>query len=185
MKNKHIFIPLFVFLGAGLISLIYSIIDYKAINPALAYSSETIQFDYDGASDGLDPDGNLFNAKAFLTDDVIENALNKSEINKTVDEVRPYIAIENVVPKNIMDQLTTYESILVDTDNDGGRNITSKDYHPVRYRFALYNELDKKLSSSKLNGLLSLWRCASAARGQTSCAPTACRSVTRFSRRRR
>ena len=152
MKNKHIFIPLFVFLGAGLISLIYSIIDYKAINPALAYSSETIQFDYDGASDGLDPDGNLFNAKAFLTDDVIENALNKSEINKTVDEVRPYIAIENVVPKNIMDQLTTYESILVDTDNDGGRNITSKDYHPVRYSFVVYQDLG--VSKGKLNSLV-------------------------------
>ena len=152
MKNKHIFIPLFVFIGAGLLSLIYSIIDYKAINPALAYSSETIQFNYDGAADGLDPDGNPFNATAFLSDDVIEAALTKSEINKTVDEVRPYIAIDNVVPKNILEELTSYETILSDKDNNGGRDITSKDYHPVRYSFVVYQNLG--VSKSKLNALV-------------------------------
>ena len=52
MKNKHIWIPAFVFIGAAVFSLIYSVIDYKAINKVQAYSSETIQFNYDGASDG-------------------------------------------------------------------------------------------------------------------------------------
>ena len=39
MKNKHIFIPLFVFLGAGVVSLIASIIDFTAVNKQLSYSS--------------------------------------------------------------------------------------------------------------------------------------------------
>ena len=152
MKNKHIFIPLFVFIGACVVSLIYSIIDYKAINPALANSSETIQFNYDGAADGLDPDGNPFNARAFLSDDVIEAALAKSEINKSVEDVRPYIAIDNVVPKNILEELTSYETILTDKDNNGGRDITSKDYHPVRYSFVVYQNLG--VSKAKLNKLV-------------------------------
>lgn len=152
MKNKHIFIPLFVFLGAGVVSLIASIIDYTAINPALAYSSETIQFNYDGASDGLDPNGNLFDPVGFLNDEVIENALAKSELTYSVDDVRPYIAMENVVPQNILEEITSYEEILAsDKTNDGGRNITSKDYHPVRYRFVVYHQLDNKLSKAKLN----------------------------------
>lgn len=149
MKNKHIFIPLFVFLGAGVVSLVASIIDYTAVNPALAYSSETIQFNYDGASDGLDPNGNLFDPVGFLNDEVIENALAKSELTYSVDDVRPYIAMENVVPKNILEELTSYEEIL--GDGEGSRNISSKDYHPVRYRFVVYHKLDSKLSKAKLN----------------------------------
>lgn len=149
MKNKHIFIPLFVFLGAGLVSLVASIIDYTAVNPDLAYSAETIQFNYDGASDGLDPNGNLFDPVGFLSDEVIENALAKSNLTYNVDDVRPYIAMENVVPQNILEELNEYEKIL--SNGEGGRNITSKDYHPVRYRFVVYQKLDNKLSKGKLN----------------------------------
>ena len=149
MKNKHIFIPLFVFLGAGVVSLIASIIDYKAVNPALAYSSQTIQFNYDGASDGNDPDGHSFDPIGFLTDDVIEAALAKSELNYKVEDVRPYIAMENVVPQNLLKELTSYEKLLSDDTDESGRPITSKDYHPVRYKFVVYE--NKMMSKSKLN----------------------------------
>ena len=157
MKNKHIFIPLFVFIAAGIVSLITSIVDYKVVNPALAYSSETIQFDYDGASDGLDPDGNRFDPIGFLSDEVIETALAKSELTYDVDKIRPYIAMENVVPQNILEEISSYEKILTDEkDGDGNvREISSKDYHPVRYRFVVYQDMDKNLSSAKLNTFLT------------------------------
>ena len=95
MKNKHIFIPLFVFLGAGLVSLIWSVIDFKGVNKQLSYSSETIQFNYDGSSDGVDPNGRTFDAINFMTDDVIEAAFQKSGLtgeNYSVDNVKQYIA---------------------------------------------------------------------------------------------
>lgn len=152
MKRKHIFIPLFVFLGAGLVSLVASIIDYTVVNPQLSYSSQTIQFDYDGASDGKDPNGNAFNAVDFLTDDIIQAGLTKSGLHYDVASVKKYIAMENIVPSNIVEEINSYTSLT--GANVGTAEITTKDYHPVRYRFALYNELDKKLSSSKLNGLL-------------------------------
>ena len=152
MKRKHIFIPLFIFLGAGLVSLIASIVDFTVTNPQLSYSSETIQFNYDGASDGTDPNGNPFNATDFLSDDIISAGLEKSGLNYDVQTVRKYIAIENVVPENIVEEINSYTSLT--GNNVGTAEITSKDYHPVRYRFALYNQIDKKLSSSKLNGLL-------------------------------
>ena len=151
MKRKHIYIPLFVFLGAGLVSLVASIIDFTAVNPQLSYSSETIQFDYDGASDGKDPNGNAFNAVDFLSDDIIKDGLAKSGLSYDVGLVRKYIAIENVVPENIVNEINAYTSL---TKAVGTAEITTKDYHPVRYRIALYNQLDKKLSASKLNGLL-------------------------------
>ena len=149
MKRKHIWIPLFVFIGAGIVSLIASIIDFKVANPTLAYSSQTIQFDYDGASEGNDPDGNSFDPVNFLSDDIIETALAKSEINVSVDDVRPYIAMENVVPQNLLKELTTYEKVLSSGDDGNNRPITSKDYHPVRYKFIVYQ--NKMISQGKLN----------------------------------
>lgn len=151
MKNKHIFIPLFVFLGAGLISLTASIIDFKGVNKQLSYSSAAIQLNYDGASDGLDPNGRKFDAVSFLSDDVIASALQKSELTGEkyqVENVKQYIAIENVVPKNIVKEIDSYESIL---SGRGTSTITSSDYHPVRYRFVVYQDLG--VSKSKLNTL--------------------------------
>ena len=154
MKNKkHIFIPLFVFIGACLVSLIWSVIDYTAFNKVQSYSYEVIQFDYDGASDGKDPDGNAFNAVGFLTDDVIQDGLTRSALDSkySVETVRKCIDLSNVVPKNIIKEIESYESLV----NAGkGRELTAEDYHPIRYKFSLYQELDKKLASSKLNELL-------------------------------
>lgn len=152
MKNKHIWIPAFVFIGAAVFSLIYSVIDYKAINKVQAYSSETIQFNYDGASDGKDPNGNSFNPVSFLSDDIIESALTETGLTYEVEQVKPYIILENVVPNNIVEEISSYEKIMGENDS---RKISSKDYHPVRYRFVVYQNLDSKLSTGKLNEFVS------------------------------
>lgn len=152
MKNKHIFIPLFVFIGACVVSLAYSIIDYKAINKAPSYSYQTVQFNFDGASDGKDPNGDPFNAVSFLTDDILEEAIASSGLSYEVAEVRNNIMVTNVVPNNIVDEINSYASV---TDKSGTQEITSSDYHPTKYKFTLNQDLDKKLSKDKLNGLLN------------------------------
>ena len=153
MKNKHIWIPVFALIGTGLIGLIASIIDFKAINKVEAYSYQTIQFNYNGASDGKDPNGNNFAPVSFLTDDIIQTALDKAELaGYDINEVRAHISIENVVPGNVIDEINSYEKL---TETDGTRKITSRDYHPVRYRFCVYQGIDNKLPKTKLNGLLN------------------------------
>ena len=154
MKNKHIYIPLFVFLGAGLVSLIASVIDFKGPNKQLSYAAATVQFNHDGASDGLDPNGRSFDARNFMTDDVIEKAFQDSglvDADFDVEAVKQYIAIENVVPKNIVKEINSYESIL-DVQNPSTDKITTKDYHPVRYRIVVYQDLG--VSGGKLNELV-------------------------------
>ena len=152
MKNKHIFIPLFVFIGACVVSLAYSIIDYKAINKQPSYSCQTVQFNYDGASDGKDPNGNPFDAVSFLTDDVIEEALASSNLSYKVEDVRDNIIITNVVPKDIVEEIESYASV---TDKEATQEITPNDYHPTRYKFTLYQDLDTKLNKQQLNDLLN------------------------------
>ena len=156
MKDKKfIFIPLLVLICVGVIGLVWSIIDFKVTNKFLSYSYEIIQFNYDGASDGKDPNGNPFNPIDFLTDEVISDGLTLSNLDSTYDasKVREFITIENVVPKNIVKEIDSYDSILKDSSDM--RNITSSDYHPIRYRFVLYHGLDKKLSKNALNELLA------------------------------
>ena len=155
MKNKHIWIPVFVFLGAGVVSLIASIVDFKAVNPQLSYSSEMIQFNYNGASKGLDPNGNSFDAINFMTDDVVEGALAASNLSGEkyeLERVKQYIAIENVVPKNVVKEINSFESVKA---GDATSTIKSSDYHPVRYRFVVYQELDNGLSAKSLNEFTS------------------------------
>ena len=108
MKNKHIYIPLFVFLGAGLVSLIASVIDFKGPNKQLSYAAATVQFNHDGASDGLDPNGRSFDARNFMTDDVIEKAFQDSglvDADFDVEAVKQYIAITNEVHKWFINNL--------------------------------------------------------------------------------
>ena len=152
MKNKkYIFIPLFIFIGACVIALATSFISFKADNSNKAYSYQVIQLDYDGASDGVDPNGNSFNPVLFLTDEVILEGLKKSSLDSKyeVSEVRKQLVMSNVVPKGIVDEINSYTKLL-----DGNGKVSSSDYHPVRYSFALYHDLDKKLSSKELNELL-------------------------------
>lgn len=151
MKNKHIFIPLFIFLGAGVVSLTASIVDFTAVNKQLSYSSEMIQFNYNGASDGLDPNGNSFDAVNFMTDDVVSKALAASNLTGEkyeIERVKQYIAIENVVPKRIINEINSYTSIITGKST---ATIRSTDYHPVRYRFVVYQDLNNSLSQSALN----------------------------------
>ena len=154
MKNnkKPLLISLFILIGAGIIGIIWSVIDFKAINKEKSYAYETIQFDYDGASDGLDPNGNRFNPINFLTDEVITNALNAVNMNYEVESVRQNIVMENVVPKGIVEEIDSYTSII--EKEDDSNDFTSNDYHPVRYKFVLYSDLDKKLSKTDLSKLL-------------------------------
>ena len=152
MKNKkHIFIPLFIFIGACVIALVASLINFKADNANKAYSYQVIQLDYDGASDGVDPNGNSFNPVLFLTDEVILEGLKRSNLDSKyqVSEVKKQLVMSNVVPKGIVDEINSYTKLL-----DGNSEVSSSDYHPVRYSFALYHDLDKKLSTNDLNNLL-------------------------------
>ena len=150
MKNKHLWIPLFIFLGAGVVSLVASIIDFKAVNKVQSYSSQTIQFNYEGASDGKDPRGNPFNAIDFLSDEIIEKGLEQSGLDYDVEKVRAYLTISNVVPNNIVKEINSYTSI-TDIDDDSA-TVNAKDYHPVRYRFCLYSDIG--LSESKTKDFL-------------------------------
>lgn len=153
MKNKkYIFIPLILLICAGVIGLVWSFIDFTVINKSLSYSYELIQFNYDGASDGKDPNGKPFNPIDLLDDDVIKEGLAASNLDYDVEQVKDFILMENVVPKGIVREINSYESVT--SKNTDTRNITPSDYHPIRYKFVLYHDLDKKLSKDTLNNLL-------------------------------
>ena len=155
MKNKkHIFIPLFVLIGAIVVSLIVSIISFKAFNKNMDYSTKTIEFLYDGASDGKDPDGNEFNASDLLTEEVINKGIKDAgmENRYTYDTIKSYIMVKNIVPNNVVSEITAYTSLV--KSGTTTTTITSSNYHPTRFNIILYRDFDKKISKNDLNKLV-------------------------------
>ena len=59
---------------------------------------------------------------------------------------------ENVVPKNVVKEINSFDTVKA---GDATSTIKSSDYHPVRYRFIVYQELDNGLSAKSLNEFTS------------------------------
>ncbi len=152
MKNKHIFIPLIVFVSVCFVGVIISIINFKGFEKNMSYSTKTIEFLYDGASDGKDPNGNEFNAMDLLTDEVINQAVADSNMNYKAEDLKPYLVLKNIVPENVVSEITAYTSLV--KSGAATTTINSSTYHATRYNLILYRDFDKSISGKDLNRLV-------------------------------
>lgn len=155
MKNKkHIFIPLIVLVSVCFVGLIISIICFKVINKDMNYSTKTIEFLYDGASDGKDPDGNEFNAADLLTEAVVTEGIKNAgmENRYKYEDVKSYLIIKNIVPDNVISEITAYTSLV--KSGNATTTINSNKYNPTRFNIILYRDFDKKINKNDLNKLV-------------------------------
>ncbi len=159
MKNKHIFIPLIVFVSVCICCLIISLITTNVSKQNINYSYMTIEFLYDGASDGKDPDGNEFNAQDLLTEDVVNAGIKEAglESKYSYASLNGYLVLKNVVPSDVIAEITSFPSLV---DASATTTITSSNYHPTKFNLILYSDFDKKISKSDLNNLVdSIFKC--------------------------
>ena len=152
MKNKHIFIPLIVFVSVCFVCLIVSIISFKAFDKNMSYSARTVEFLYDGASDGKDPDGNEFNAADLLTEEVVTKSISDAGLNYKYEDVKPYLLMNNVVSDNVISEITAFTSLV--KSGNATTTINSSNYHATKYNVILYRDFDNKISSNDLNKLV-------------------------------
>ncbi len=136
------------------IGLVSGLLQYLVFNPSRSYTSASYEFLYDGASKGLDPNGEVFDPIDFVTEDVISESLSNLgyESKYEAKDILTNLSVKAYVPKGILKQITSYDS-LVDTEG-ATTEILSNSYHATRYSFILYNDFDKKLSKDKVNELL-------------------------------
>ena len=121
--------------------------------PERTFASASIQFTFDGAANGIAPNGNPFDMGGILSDTVINDALKASGLENqyTADQIRAQMNVEGAYPDNIVEQVTEFDSLL---DFSANRALTVSQYQPTLYTVKLYNDFDTTISAANLKGLL-------------------------------
>ena len=141
-----------VLIACGILGTILSAVLFLT-NPEKTYASASVQFSFDGAAEGLAPNGYSFDISAVSSDAVLEKALEDAGMvdRYTAEAVRGQIETSGVYPEDIVRQMMNYESLL---DFSANRELTLSDYHPTLYTVKLYNGFDSKISKGDLEKLL-------------------------------
>jgi len=97
-----------------------------------------ISFNYDGIEKGLDPSGNTFDINSVKNVQVISDALIENEIDiEKADAVRNAITFEGVIPPDIIDKITTYQSVYEKAQNGNlpaAQAMLDVTYYPTQFK---------------------------------------------------
>lgn len=97
-----------------------------------------ISFNYDGIEKGLDPAGNTFDINSVKNVQVISDALVENEIDiEKADAVRNAITFEGVIPPDIIDKITTYQSVFEKAQNGNlpaAQAMLDVTYYPTQFK---------------------------------------------------
>lgn len=95
-----------------------------------------VGFSFDGVEQGLDPDGNEFDANNIKVPTVIETTLMDLNMDASlVDSIRSNLTISGVVPDTAVDQLTAYQSIFESTNSiEAAKRIMETSYYPTNFK---------------------------------------------------
>lgn len=122
-------------------------------HPSRTYAWATLQFSFDGAADGIAPNGQAFRIEEMAGEEVLEAALEAAGLagSYTTDQVRDSLVMQGVYPEDIVKQVMSYESLL---SFDTNRELTITNYSPTTFNVMLLNAFDKSVSQSTLKNLL-------------------------------
>ena len=141
-----------VLLICGIAGTVLAAVLFKT-NPDKTYAAASIQFTFDGATDGLAPNKQAFRMEEIASDDILEQAVESSGLAGTLtpDDIRRCLLVRGTYPENMVEQVMSYESLLSFTAN---RELTVSDFHPTVFNLKLVNDFSPALSQSQLTGLL-------------------------------
>ena len=122
-------------------------------NPNPTAATATIEFTFEGAADGLAPNGTLFNLSGITSEDVLAPALKECGLEETytVEQLQKNLVARGVYPDNYTSMVSSYDSLLNFTTNHEAR---ISNYHATTYSVELYNDFDKTISKNQLETLL-------------------------------
>ena len=153
MKKTHwLRNTLITLVACGIAGLILAVILFNA-NPERTGATSSIEFSFNGAAEGVAPNGQRFDMNDLTSDTVLNAALEDAGLSGkyTADQLRANIIVSGVYPKDIVQQMTAYQSVLT---GDAGQ-VTFSDYHPTLYNVTLYNDFDKNIARADLEKLLA------------------------------
>ena len=142
-----------VLAACGILGGAIAAVRFSSAQDRTTYASSSIQFSFDGAASGVAPSGNVFNIEGIFSDAVLSDALKASGLDDryTAEQIRGQLSVEGLYPKDIVQQLTNYDSLL---DFSSNRVLTVSEYRPTVYSVKLYRDFDPAISRASLESLL-------------------------------
>ena len=121
--------------------------------PSPTSANATIVFTFDGAADGIAPNGVAFDISDIAREEVLSAALEEASMTDkyTAEQLQDCLVARGVYPDDMARQVTNYESLLNFTAN---REATVTTFHPTTFDIALYNNFDKSIGSDQLMTLI-------------------------------
>lgn len=122
-------------------------------DPGPTYASATMVLTFDGAAEGVAPNGVAFDLRDLDCDEVLSRALSAAGLEGTYtpEQIRSCLTVRGVYPDAMAEKVMRYESLL---DFDSGRELTVGDYHPTTFNLTLTDGFDGSISKSQLTALL-------------------------------
>ena len=121
--------------------------------PDKTTAKASIQFTFEGAPEGLAPNGRSFNISEITSDEVLTAALRESGLEGayTPEQLRPCLTAKGVYPKDMAEKVNSYASLL---DFTTSRSTNLGDYHPTVFSVSLNSDFDKAIPEDKLVALM-------------------------------
>lgn len=151
VKLKKFFLPWLI--AAFVVALL--IIGVNGVNRLVSGTVSTvINFSFDGIESGLSPSGNKFDVNEIKSRDIISESLKEIGVDGDVNQIYSHISIDGVVPLDVIDRITRYETIYDSKEMDSSKNIQDTSYYPTQYKIEL--ECGSETGLSKKEGALLL-----------------------------
>ena len=154
MKTKTHWLrnTLLVVTACGIAGLILGVFIFRGEGQK-TYATASLQFSFDGAGEGIGPNGYAFTTDGIFEEEVISAALQASDLEGiyTADQIRDSLEVIGVYPENIVNQMTKYTSLL---DSNADQQAAVTEYYATIFDVTLYNSFDPYISAGKLTDLL-------------------------------
>ena len=124
-----------------------------------------ISFNYDGIEKGLDPAGNTFDINSVKNVQVISDALIENDVDiEKADAVRNAITFEGVIPSDIIDRITTYQSVYEKAQSgnlSAAQAMLDVTYYPTQFKVKFdygETEIPREKAVQVFNTILNNYR---------------------------
>ena len=151
-KTHWLLTTILVLLVCGIVGLILSAVLFFR-DPGPNYASAKLVLTFDGAAEGIAPNGSAFDLRELDCDEVLSEGLKTAGLEEvyTPEQIRASLTVTGVYPEDMAEQVMHYESLLNFTSS---RELTVGDYHPTTFSIKLTSDFDRSISQTQLTALL-------------------------------
>ena len=130
---------------AIILGLILSLLNFLVLNPSKESVSASMELLYDGAAEGLSPNGQPFSIDSIKNSGLLTTAIEESGLVGVIsaEELAQNMVVRGAYPSNIISQIESVQSLF---SADPTREIGVDEYYPTTYRIAINNSFKNKLN---------------------------------------